>query len=273
METKFDYTKHIENSTSGYEKIGHSLNENRNNIRWDKLNEQQKKLAEKIQESPDYFPTFTEFKLLLEMAALTDYMWAQNKKIKVYFFSKDEVWIAKTLEIANTWYKHGNISFVREQDQLKSEVRVAFNNDGCWSYIGNIALRIPKDQPTLNLEISNLTPSDAEFKRLTLHEFGHALGLIHEHQSPSAIMKWRKDYIYQYFLLRYGWNKQKVDVNLFDEYVIYNKRHSELDTKSIMAYYIPKEFTEDQVVFPLNYDLSEKDKEYISHLYPKPLHS
>jgi hypothetical protein len=269
MKMKFDYTKHPENNRSGYEKIGYSLNESINNIKWNKLNEEQIILAKKLKSNPTYSPTFSEFKQLLEMAVLTDYIWEQNKKLQVFFKGGTKEWIDKTLEIANIWNEHCNISFHRTMNVNNSHLRVGFENSGCWSYIGNVALTVSSSESTLNLEISNLTTEDVEFKRIVLHEFGHALGLIHEHQSPTANMRWNENYVYNYFHMRYGWDKSKVAANLFDEYNNLNKGHSELDSSSIMAYYIPPIFTLDGKQFPLNYDLSICDIDFIGKIYPK----
>ncbi len=41
------------------------------------------------------------------------------------------------------------------------------------------------------------TPND-EYRRVVLHEFGHALGGIHEHQSPaSGVIPWDKPKVYE----------------------------------------------------------------------------
>ena len=39
-----------------------------------------------------------------------------------------------------------------------------------------------------------LTPDsdDDELRRVVLHEFGHALGLIHEHQNPEGGIEWNE---------------------------------------------------------------------------------
>ena len=39
-----------------------------------------------------------------------------------------------------------------------------------------------------------LTPTsdDDELRRVVLHEFGHALGLIHEHQNPEGGIQWNE---------------------------------------------------------------------------------
>jgi len=41
--------------------------------------------------------------------------------------------------------------------------------------------------------------SDSEFSRTVIHEFGHALGMIHEHQHPLAAIPWDKDKVYTYY--------------------------------------------------------------------------
>ena len=47
---------------------------------------------------------------------------------------------------------------------------------GSWSYLGTDAARVPKECFTMNLGFVD--------RPTVLHEFGHSLGLIHEHQSP-----------------------------------------------------------------------------------------
>ena len=50
------------------------------------------------------------------------------------------------------------------------------------SQVGMRAQNIQVPEPTMNLDLHNDCPSDEFKKHLTIHEFGHALGLGHEHQ-------------------------------------------------------------------------------------------
>ena len=49
--------------------------------------------------------------------------------------------------------------------------------------VGPLAIRVQNDAPTMSL---NLGIGDDAYKRYQiLHEFGHAMGLMHEHQRPK----------------------------------------------------------------------------------------
>lgn len=103
-----------------------------------------------------------------------------------------------------------------------------------------------------------------------LHEFGHALGLKHEHQLPSHNIEWNKEYVYNYYAQSDGWDKATVDRNVFELVSASSCIYSEPDTKSIMCYTIPKEFIKsgDVSSFPYNTRLSDIDKKFISYMYP-----
>ncbi len=57
---------------------------------------------------------------------------------------------------------------------------------GSWSYLGTDATSIPLESFTMNLGFVD--------RPTILHEFGHSLGLIHEHQSPfEGGFEWNRE--------------------------------------------------------------------------------
>ena len=51
------------------------------------------------------------------------------------------------------------------------------HSEGSWSAMGSVALHYDKKQPTMVLDLSNMSPS--EIDATIIHQFGHALGLGH----------------------------------------------------------------------------------------------
>ena len=102
----------------------------------------------------------------------------------------------------------------------------------------------------------------------TTHEFGHALGLLHEQSYPKGI-KWNKDTVYKYYAKYQGWDKQKVDYNVIGASDIFYTNGTSYDPLSIMHYPVEAWQTVDGFVVGLNNTMSEGDKKIVAALYPK----
>lgn len=97
-----------------------------------------------------------------------------------------------------------------------------------------------------------------------LRAFGHAIGLLPEHQNANATIDWDKDYIYQN--LTSYLDKEAVDRQFFTTYIFpFNK---ECDPESVMLFSFPDEYTLGDTVLEENPTLSDGDKAFIAQLYP-----
>jgi Astacin (Peptidase family M12A) len=105
-------------------------------------------------------------------------------------------------------------------------------------------------------------------KGTTAHEFGHALGLLHEQSYPNGI-KWNKDTVYKYYAKYQGWDKSTVDFNVLGASDIFYTNGTTYDPVSIMHYPVLAWQTVDGYTVGLNNDLSAGDKKIIAALYPK----
>lgn len=198
-------------------------------------------------------------------------LWMPGQKLRIYFFDGSSVTRARVLASAAGWMLCANIRFVLSPSPEESDIRITFAHGGNWSYIGRVAERVPRDRPTMALRISDTTP-DGEVKRLALHEFGHALGLLHEHQNPLGGIQWNRDAAYQFYQRLNGWSRDDVDRNVFEAYRLDYANGLILaepfDPASIMLYPIPSELTTNGFSVGWNRELSAGDIAIAHHLYP-----
>lgn len=110
---------------------------------------------------------------------------------------------------------------------------------------------------------------DEEFSRTTKHEFGHALGLIHEHQNPAGGIKWNKEAVYRDLSAPpNNWDRETIDRNSFQRYNKTITQYTEVDPQSIMMYRIPARWTTDGNSYGENvFDLSDNDKKFAKEQY------
>ena len=260
-----EYTKYPEGQP--FADLRMALNERADNFIGATLKETQRRALNRLQ-NERVLAHFTDYILLQEMAAETRKLWQHGTMFLVYFIGGQKPVNNMVMEIAAEWSQYGNIHFKETNDPNIAKLRVSFEDSGNWSYIGTDALLVPIAKATINLgDVIKQIPISV-FKRLVLHEFGHALGLIHEHQSPAAKVQWNRPYIYLYCATKYNWGKDKVDKNIIDSYEETSVRRTALDKDSIMGYYIPPEFTLNNEQYPLNDELSDDDKTFIAELYP-----
>jgi hypothetical protein len=206
------------------------------------------------------------------MALISGKKWPNMKALRCRFLDGSKTQQAKVIAQAKTWEKYSNIKIQFGNDK-NSEVRISFKADpGSWSAVGTDCLvkkYFPVGEPTMNFGWLKDDTPEKEYRRVVIHEFGHALGCIHEHQSPTETLKWDKAAVYAAFSgPPNNWSKAEIDVNILEKYTPKGIVASMFDIKSIMLYQFDASLFLDHKGTPLNTALSTMDKSFIKQMYP-----
>ncbi|KAK5118447.1 hypothetical protein LTR62_002961 [Meristemomyces frigidus] len=194
-------------------------------------------------------------------------LWPNGTILTVRIFGASPFVAGKIQQFANVWSSYANIGF-KFVDSGDSNIRVTVTPGGSWSWIGTDANGIAQGQPTMNFGWFNDQTADDEFSRVIVHEFGHAIGCIHEASSPMAHIPWNKPVVYAYYLQSNGWDQAMVDAQVFAVADQANTEETAFDRTSIMEYAYPASFTLDGSSAPWNTQLSGTDKTFIMQCYP-----
>ncbi|WP_437902729.1 M12 family metallopeptidase [Sorangium sp. So ce327] len=210
-----------------------------------------------------------------KIALIASKRWRPGKVLKIRFLDGSSTMRAKVEQYAKEWTQHANIEF-DFGDSTYAEIRISFYADsGSWSALGTDALveqHFPLSQPTMNFGWLRDDTSDEEYSRIVLHEFGHALGAIHEHQNPQGGIVWNKEAVYRYFSGPPNyWTKEQIRFNVLEKYSEDILLGTVFDPASIMLYPIPPSL----IVSPAgwvvrdNAKLSQMDIDFIKIAYPQ----
>jgi hypothetical protein len=197
-------------------------------------------------------------------------LWDTGDKLRVRFLDGEPVVQQKVKAVANEWLQYVNLGFEFGNDP-DAQIRISFAQKGTsWSWVGRHALRIAKAEPTMNYGWLTPATSDREYHRVVLHEFGHAIGMGHEHESPTATsIPWDKEAVYAYYLRTNGWDRNQVDVQVLNRYSVSVTNFTAFDPQSIMLYPIPDELTIGSYSVGWNTQLSAIDRSFMASRYPK----
>jgi astacin (peptidase family M12A) len=191
-------------------------------------------------------------------------LWMNGSTLRVRFIGGTQAQRDKAITQASWWMQSANLRFIFG-DAPDAEIRVAFSpNDGAWSYVGTDNAGIPFDQPTMNLGFLD--------GGTAAHEFGHAIGLAHEHQNPASGIEWNEEVVLRDLAGPPNfWTSETIRHNVLNKYGVNQVRGTAFDPDSIMLYWFPAGWVKSGVGTKANNVLSATDKSYIgsSLAYPK----
>jgi hypothetical protein len=200
--------------------------------------------------------------------------------------------------VASEWSRHCNINFDFGQNAPDDdprvhqgrddfEIHITFrpdlrSGDACWSLVGREAKTeiASPGGPTMafpNYDQEDVLPPWDYFRYYVLHEFGHALGLEHEHQKHRRTCQLDLDKVVAYYGKRSDkeiLRKQFEEINYFDRILPGPGEPESFDPKSIMNYPLPAEWFRDpgagDCAVTWNFEPSDADKKAVEALYGRP---
>jgi len=104
----------------------------------------------------------------------------------------------------------------------------------------------------------------------TIHEFGHALGMIHEHQNPYGTeIQWNTDKLYnEYQGSPNFWSPEQTFQQIVEKYSQNEINGSTFDPCSVMLYFFSSDLTTNGVGSKQNMRMSPTDMYWLAKQYP-----
>lgn len=204
-------------------------------------------------------------------AVLADAKWPRGSQIKISFLDGDPGLQARVKAVAGQWISRtgADLTFTWLNDPGAGDIRISFTRKGSWSLLGRYAkLKTDKTEPTMNFGWLTPNSTQLDIQEVVLHEFGHALGFIHEHQNPDGGLRWNRDAVIESLSGPPNeWTEQQIETNVLGHYDPRALIGTPFDPDSIMLYPFPAEWTENGVSTHNNSDLSTTDIRLARDIY------
>jgi hypothetical protein len=208
-------------------------------------------------------------------AGLFSCKWKKSN-LSVSFMDGDAMQQDKVSALADLWAAATGYTFdFSFAGDTGADVVISFVADETglnWSYIGScknpskgpISMRLPS--------VGSMPGISTEEQRTVLHEFGHAIGLIHEHQNPALEAVWNVDYLRS---TAPGDTPDKRSKFVNDNYLSRPQtlNYTAFDTRSIMKYTLSPEMFKNAAelvakygtdLLRWNFELSFMDTHFVS---------
>lgn len=210
-------------------------------------------------------------------------------KLRVCFFGGSDETNDTVAEIARQWTtpevglsfdfgKPGKPRRCGQAGKRENQIRVSYAQAGEWSHIGQHAVTlVDQHDPSLNMEgFDKIAPAklrEALERGTILHQFGHALGLFEEYQSPNSVCEDEFDWNYISSFFAGGTFIFPVELGAYKKRTGADVVAKDFDAKSVMLSPLPEKFFLKGAASPCfvkqyNSEITELDRKAVVSMYP-----
>jgi hypothetical protein len=179
---------------------------------------------------------------------------------------------AEVQDAANQWLRGGVEQLVRFDFTVppeRAQVRIFIGNQGNWTQPGRSALGITdRAQPTCRLNASFFNPLS---RKAVLHEFGHVLGMRHEHLNPGFSVPFNEAVVVDEMHRKEGWTTAQTHQFILTRFGTEGKcvGDPDMNPASIMMYDIPARWTLNGASFAMPDTIHQRDLQCVHGLYSR----
>ncbi|KAF9461765.1 hypothetical protein BDZ94DRAFT_793309 [Collybia nuda] len=200
----------------------------------------------------------------------TNRLWPNGQIITYRFTDGHANQQAKVTKVIPEWSRYANITFKLVSNAAL--LRISFKNVlECWSCIGPDSQKTTINVPyTMALgavsKLPDTTPGD---RALILHQFGHVLGLVHEHMCPGETdaVSLKEGAILKHPSFQDSGPLTSDHLGVYNNSSVTN--YVSPDLSSVMIFSMPGDLNEGNFTIEPNVELSPLDKAFMVINYPR----